>query len=56
MLIVSWKAEMLERTRLTVNTGNSYISMSTSGRISRKTNAMLGFLYNRTLVMTIIDA
>lgn len=43
MLVVSWKAVTLERTRLTVITGNRYIFMSTSGKSPRKTNAMLGF-------------
>lgn len=46
MLVLSWKAVVLERTRLTVITGGSYISMSTSEKGSRKTNAMLGFLHS----------
>lgn len=29
--------------------------MGTSGKIKGKTNAMLGFLNNRTLVITVID-
>lgn len=44
MLTVSWKAVTLETTRLTVITGASYISVSPSGKSSRKTNVMLGFL------------
>lgn len=55
MLAVSWQAVTPERTRLTVITGDSYISMSTSGKIKGKTNAMIGFLNNRTLVMTVKD-
>ena len=46
MLIVSWKAVTLGRTRLTVITGDSYISMSTSGKSSKKINALLGFLHS----------
>lgn len=55
MLTVSWKAVTPERTRLAVITGDSYISMSTSEKSKGKTNSMLGFLHNRTLVMTVTD-
>lgn len=53
MLAVSWKAVTPERTRLTVIVGDSYIFMSTSGNSRGKTNAMLGFLHNRTLVIVV---
>lgn len=39
---VSWKAVTPERTTLTVITGDSYISMSMSGKSKGKTNEMLG--------------
>jgi len=55
MLIVSWKAVTLERTRLSVITGDSYISMSTLEKAAERLMQCWAFCTAATLVTTIIE-